>query len=260
MVTALVTGGTSGIGAEFARQLAKGGTDLVLVARSRDRLESVATELRALGRTVEVMPADLSRRRDVAKVLRRIENEKHPVEILVNNAGFGMHSRLSDADPGPHDEAFDVMARSVRMLGAAAARSMRARGSGRIVNVASTAGYLTMSSGYSAIKAWVTNFSEGLSNELHRSGVTVTALCPGWVHTEFHDRAGISRKGIPSWMWIDVEFLVRAALRDIERGRVISIPSIRYKVITWIIRHLPRRAVRWISRGISSTHSATVTP
>jgi uncharacterized protein len=108
------------------------------------------------------------------------------------------------------------------------------------------------------VKAWVTIFSEGLSNELHKTGVTVTALCPGWVHTEFHERAGISKGGIPTWMWLDSESLVRTALRDAERGKVISIPSVRYKVLMWMVRHLPRSTVRAISRAISSSRSSTV--
>ena len=258
MGIALVTGGTSGIGATFARQLAARGDDIVLVARNRDRLEEMAHELRGMGREVEILPADLSKRSDVAKVVKRLGSTEKPVDVLVNNAGFGMHSRLSDADATVHDLAFEVMVRAVRELGAAAARSMRERGRGRIINVSSTAGFITMASGYSAIKTWVTAFSEGLSNELHKTGVTVTALCPGWVHTEFHSRAGISKGGIPSWMWLDSEKLVRSALRDAERGRVISIPSVRYKVLMWIVRHLPRSAVRSISRAISSSRSSTV--
>jgi short-subunit dehydrogenase len=260
MATALVTGGTSGIGAEFARQLAGRGFDLVLVARSRDRLDSMAAELRALGRSVEVLPADLSNRRDVARVAKRLDDPARPIDLLVNNAGFGMHSRLTDVDPTMHDEAFEVMVRTVRLLAATAARGMRARGSGGIVNVSSTAGFIAMGSGYSAIKAWVTNFSEGLSNELRGSGVRVMALCPGWVRTEFHERAGISRRGIPDWLWLDVRPLVRSALRDLDRGRVISIPSVRYRVLIWFLRHLPRRTVRWVSRKISSSRSDTVTP
>jgi short-subunit dehydrogenase len=259
MATALITGASSGIGAEFARQLAERGMDLILVARSRDRLESAAAGFRALGRDVEVLTADLANRDDVARVVRRLGDPDHPVEVLVNNAGFGIHARLSSADSAPHDEAFEVMVRTVRELAAAAARAMRSRGSGRILNVSSTAGFITMSSGYSAIKAWVTNMSEGLSIELRGTGVTVTALCPGWVRTEFHDRSGISRSNIPGWMWIDLEDLVRAALRDLDRGKVISIPSIRYKTMMWIVRHLPRSAVRAVSRGISSSRSATVT-
>ena len=259
MGIALVTGGTSGIGATFARQLAAKGEDIVLVARNRERLEEMAHELRGMGREVEILPADLSNRSDVARVVQRLEDTAKPVDVLVNNAGFGMHSKLSDADSSDHDLAFEVMVRSVRELAAASARAMRARGRGRIINVSSTAGFITMSSGYSSIKAWVTSFSESLSNELHGTGVTVMALAPGWVHTEFHDRAGISKGGIPSWMWLDSEKLVRSALRDAERGKVISIPSVRYKVLIWFARHLPRSIVRSISRAISSSRSSTVT-
>lgn len=259
MVIALVTGGTSGIGATFARQLAATGHDIVLVARDRERLDQMAHELRGMGREVEVLPADLAKRADVAKVVKRLEDAKKPIDVLVNNAGFGMHSKLSDADSTGHDFAFEVMVRSVRELGAASARAMRTRGRGRIINVSSTAGFIAMSSGYSSIKAWVTSFSEGLSNELHGTGVTVTALCPGWVHTEFHERAGISKGGIPGWLWLDSDKLVRSALKDAERGRVISIPSFRYKFLMGIVRHLPRAAVRSISRAISSSRSSTVT-
>lgn len=258
MGIALVTGGTSGIGAEFARQLAASGHDIVLVARSVAGLESTAAELRALGRDVEILPADLADRADVARVVQRLESTERPIDVLVNNAGFGMHTRLSSADSAPHDVALEVMIRAVRELGAAAARSMRPRGAGTIINVSSTAGFIAMSSGYSAVKAWVTNFSEGLANELYRSGVTVTALCPGWVHTEFHDRAGISKGGIPSWMWLEARDVVRVALRHARAGRVISIPSVRYGVLMWIVRHLPRSTVRSISRAISSSRSATV--
>jgi short-subunit dehydrogenase len=256
MASALITGGTSGIGATFARQLAANGHDIVLVARDQDRLEQMAHELRGMGREVEILALDLSKRADVAKVVTRLEDTAKPIDVLVNNAGFGMHSRLSDADSRGHDAAFEVMVRSVRELGAASARAMRARGRGRIINVSSTAGFIAMSSGYSSIKAWVTSFSEGLSNELHGSGVTVTALCPGWVHTEFHERAGISKGGIPGWLWLDADKLVRAALKDAERGRVISIPTFRYKLIMGIVRHLPRSAVRAISRAISSSRTA----
>jgi short-subunit dehydrogenase len=257
MGIALITGGTAGIGATFARQLAAKGHDIVLVARDRERLDQMAHELRGMGREVEVLPADLGKRGDVAKVVKRLEDAKKPVDVLVNNAGFGMHRRLSDADSSGHDLAFEVMVRSVRELGAAAARAMRDRGAGRIINVSSTAGFVAMSSGYSSIKAWVTNFSESLANELHGTGVTVMALCPGWVHTEFHDRAGISKSSIPNWLWLDADKLVRIALRDAEKGKVISIPTVRYKVLMGILRHLPRSTVRSISRSISSSRTAS---
>lgn len=256
MGIALVTGGTSGIGATFARQLAAKGEDIVLVARDRERLEEMAHELRGMGREVEILPADLGKRADVAEVVKRLEDETRPIDVLVNNAGFGMHGRVSDADSAKHDAALEVMVRAVRELSAAAARSMRARGRGRIINVSSTAGFMAMSSGYSAIKAWVTNFTESLANELRGTGVTATALAPGWVHTEFHDRAGIPKSSIPGWLWLDADKLVRLALKDAEKGKVISIPTVRYKLLMGVVRALPRSAARAVSRAISSSRSA----
>jgi uncharacterized protein len=251
MGVALVTGGTSGIGAEFARQLAARGYDLVLVARSRSGLESMAAELKSTGRMVEILPADLSDRKAVARVAERLEDAGRPVDMLVNNAGFGIHTALTDADVASHDEGFEVMVRAVLVLSGAAARGMMARGSGRIVNVSSTAGFMTMGS-YSAIKAWVTSYTEGLAVELKGTGVTATALCPGWVRTNFHDAAGIKKSSIPSAMWLEPEPLVRAALRDVDRGKVISIPTIRYRALFWLVRHAPKSAIRSISGAISS--------
>ncbi|GAB3402221.1 SDR family NAD(P)-dependent oxidoreductase [Schumannella luteola] len=251
MVTALVTGGTSGIGAAFARALARRGSDLVLVARDATRLEEMADELRALGRQVEVLPADLSNRADVDRVAARLEDAERPIEVLVNNAGFSVHTALTSRSVEDHDRAFEVMVRAVLVLGGAAGRAMRARGHGRILNVSSTAGFVTMG-GYSAIKAWVTSYTEGLANELHGTGVTVTALCPGWVHTEFHSRAGIAKSSIPNFLWLDAEPLVETALRDAARGRVISLPSVRYRLLIWFARHLPKSTIRAVSRKISS--------
>jgi short-subunit dehydrogenase len=257
MGVALVTGGTSGIGAAFARAIAGRGDDLVLVARSADRLQEMAAELRSTGRSVEIIQADLSDRAAVARVAARLEDPERPIDLLVNNAGFGIHGSLTDPDVAAHDRAFEVMGRAVLVLSGAAARAMRTRGRGRIINVSSTAGFMTMGS-YSAIKSWVTSFSEGLSVELRDTGVGVTVLCPGWVHTEFHQRAGIRSGSIPKFMWLRAESLVRACLRDADRGRVISIPSLRYRVIVWFARHLPRSVVRAISASISSSRRDTV--
>jgi hypothetical protein len=257
MGVALVTGGTSGIGAAFARQLAARGNDIVLVARSAARLESTATELRGLGRTVEVLQADLGDRNDVARVADRLSDADRPIDILVNNAGFGMQSSALDSDVAEFDNAFEVMGRAVFVLSAAAARAMRDRGSGHILNVSSTAGFLTMGS-YSAIKAWVTSFTEGLAVELRDTGVGVTALCPGWVRTEFHERAGIRSGSIPNFMWLDAEQLVSAALRDMDRGKVISIPTLRYRALIGLVELAPKRAVRAVSGAISSSRRKPV--
>ncbi|GAB2592039.1 SDR family NAD(P)-dependent oxidoreductase [Microlunatus antarcticus] len=253
MPTALVTGGTSGIGAAFARQLAARGDDLVLVARDGERLEASAAELRATyGVAVEVLPADLGDRDQVLRVAARLEDSSRPVDLLVNNAGFGVHHRLTDPDPAPHEHAIDVMVTAVLVLGGAAGRAMRERGHGAIVNVASTAGYMAMGS-YSAVKAWAMTYSESLANELTGTGVTVTALAPGWVRTEFHQRADIRTSSIPAPLWLDADALVAECLADVARGAVVSIPSRRYRALMFAVRHAPRSAVRAASRRLSSS-------
>jgi len=257
MAVALVTGGTSGIGAEFARQLAHRGYDLVLVARDEARLDRTAAEIRSLGRSVEIIAADLSDRDAVDRVAARLEDPSRPVDVLVNNAGFGMHVPLTSGRQRELDLGFDVMCRAVLVLSSAAARSMRDRGAGRIINVSSVAGLLAMGA-YSGIKAWVTSFSEGLSVELAGTGVTVTAVLPGWVRTEFHQRADITTSSIPNSLWLDTEQLVTACLRDVDRGKVISIPTVRYKVLVGLLRHAPRSAVRAVSGAISSSRKKSV--
>lgn len=257
MGVALVTGGTSGIGAAFARLLAARGYDLVLVARSIDRLDEMAAELRDSGRTVEVLPADLADRNAVARVVERLSDPTRPIDLLVNNAGFGIHASLLDTDVSEFDRGFEVMCRTVFVLSGAAARGMVHRGSGRIVNVSSTAGFLTMGS-YSSIKAWVTSYTESLAVELRGTGVSVTALCPGWVRTEFHDRAGIRSSSIPNFMWLDAEQLVSAALRDVDRGTVISIPTLRYRALIGLARLAPKSAIRSVSGAISSSRRKPV--
>jgi len=252
MGTALVTGGTSGIGLAFARALAARGHDLVLVARDESRLEEVAASLRTEVRAVETLRADLSVRADVQLIADRLSDQARPVDVLVNNAGFGVHWSLTTADMTAWDEAYEVMVRSVLVLAGTAARAMEPRGGGTIINVSSVAGYITMGA-YSAIKAFVTSYSESLANELKGTGITVTALLPGWVRTEFHGRAKIRSSSIPSMLWLDSEPLVDACLRDVARGRVLSVPTIRFQVLTWLLRHLPRTVVRAVSRAISSS-------
>jgi short-subunit dehydrogenase len=144
------------------------------------------------------------------------------------------------------------MITAVLILGAAAGRAMRERGSGTIINVSSTAGYVAMGS-YSAIKTWVTAYTESLANELYGTGVTVTALCPGWVRTEFHQRANINISSIPSVLWLDADRVVADCLQDAAAGKVISIPSKRYKILMTICVHLPHRALRAVSRRMTSS-------
>jgi short-subunit dehydrogenase len=259
MATALVTGATSGIGAAFARALAHRGWDLVLVARDEARLDSEAAGYRGQGRSVEVLRADLSDRADVSRVAERLEDRGRPVDLLVNNAGFSVRAKLLSTDQDAHDRAFEVMVRAVQVLSGAAGRAMAERGRGRIVNVGSTAGRITMG-GYSAIKAWVTVYTEGLANELRGTGVTAMALEPGWVRTEFHERAGIAATAMPGALWLDADDLVAGALKDLGRGRVISTPSVRYKALMLAARHAPRSGIRRISRALSATRGSTLSP
>ena len=250
MPTALVTGATAGIGASFARQLAARGDDLVLVARDLARLDAAAAELSgAHGVRVEVLAADLVTPAGVAAVAERLSDASRPVDLLVNNAGFGLTSRLTDADLSEHDRSWAVMGDAVVVLSNAAARAMVARGSGRILTVASLAAWVTQGE-YSAIKGYARLYTEGLAGELHGTGVTATALCPGWVRTEFHERAAIRTSAIPDWAWVDADRCVREALADADAGRVISIPTKRWKVAAFALQHLPRSVVHRISREL----------
>lgn len=244
--TALVTGASAGIGHEFARQLAARGHDLVIVARDRARLDTVAAELTsryAVG--VEVLVADLSDRSALQTVADRVADPERPVDVLVNNAGYGQRRSFLRNDVAVEEAAFDVLARAVLVLSHAAGVAMRERGRGRIVNVSSVAGFIASGS-YSAAKAWVTTFSEGLASELAGSGVTVTVLCPGFTNTEFQERAGISKPG-PEFMWLDPARLVSDCLDDVGKGRVLSVPGLQYKAIVGLLRVVPRSVVR--SRG-----------
>lgn len=252
MPTALITGGTSGIGAAFARALASRGDDLVLVARDAERLAATAAELGRHGVTVETLVADLAVKADVLTVAERLADASRPIDLLVNNAGFGVHTKLLDPTVADHERALDVMCLAVLVLGGAAGRAMKARGRGRIINVSSLAGWIAQGN-YSAVKAWVRSYSEGLSNELHGTGVTVTALCPGWVRTEFHNRAGIRTSGIPEWIWVDADRVAVSALRDADRGVVISVPTKRWKVAKFAATHGPRGAVRLASRMLTKS-------
>ncbi len=252
MPTALVTGATAGIGLEFARQLAERGTDLVLVARDRQRLDAVAADLhRRFGVSTEVLVADLADRAAVQVVADRLADAAQPVDLLINNAGFGLKRGFLQTEVELEEGAFDVLCRAVLVLSHAAARAMKVRGQGAIINVSSVASFVAMGS-YSAAKAWVTVFSEGLANELAGSGVKVMALCPGFTHTEFHQRAEMNMSKLPDALWLDADQLVRDALADLDRGRVVSVPGTAYKVLVGALTVVPRGLARSVSGGIAA--------
>lgn len=253
MATACITGASAGLGASFARVCAARGDDLVLVARDGARLAGLAEELHTQYTVqVEVLAADLGDRDAVAAVAARLADPECPVDLLINNAGFGLTNHLLDAPADEHRRAIDVMCTAVAELSLAAAQAMRARGHGRILNVASLSAWVVQGN-YSAVKAWVKVFTEGLAVELAGTGVTATALCPGWVRTEFHERAGLPTSSIPDWIWVDAETCVVKALADTDAGRVLSVPTLRWKLARFGLDVLPRPVVRSISRRL--THS-----
>jgi len=243
---ALVTGATAGLGAEFARQLAAQGYSLVLVARTVDRLVAAQAALAGDGVEVEVLPVDLATDDGCAVVATRIG--AGDIDLLVNNAGMGSYRAFGEAELSREEAQLDLNVRSVMRLAHAAVRAMTARGSGRILNVSSVAGFVPRGGNvtYSASKAWVTMFSEALAVQLAGSGVTVTAVCPGFTHTEFHERAEADMSHVPARMWLDAADVVREGLADTFAGKPISVPSRRYKALTTAAQKLPRPLLRRI--------------
>lgn len=241
--TALVTGATAGIGGEFAEQLAARGSALVLVARDAARLEEKASRIRsAWGVAVEVLPADLHDDDGVRRVLDRLRDGRRPVTTLVNNAGYGLGGSF-EANPLEDELKHASIHLTVPLaLSHAALQGMLERGAGRIINVASVAGF-TPRGTYGALKAAVINFSRWANFAYRKRGVTVMALCPGFVHTEFHQRMGMDKGTVPRWMWLKPEDVVAAALRDLSAGKAVSIPSLRYKVLAFIARNAPASLV-----------------
>ena len=241
---ALITGATSGIGAEFARQLAATGNDLVLVARDKARLDERASELRAeFAVAVEVLAADLVDRADLAVVEARLAaSGVDRVTVLVNNAGFGLPKPFDENPVDDEQQLLDLLVTAPMRLAHAALGQMLRSGSGSIVNISSVAGF-TPRGTYGASKAWILSFSRWANLSYRRRGIIVTAVAPGFVHTEFHDRMNVAKDGVPAFLWLDARTLVRLALRDVASGRAVSIPTLRYKIVVALAGLLPKRIV-----------------
>jgi short-subunit dehydrogenase len=247
-----VTGGTSGIGLAFCRELAERGNDLVIVARHRARLENVSDDLRARHSVnVEIMAADLSKRAALRRVADRVADRERPIDLLVNNAGFGTSRSFLKGDLSDEEAMLDVLCHAVLVLSHAGALSMKDRGRGAIINVSSVAGFVPMGT-YGAAKGWCTAFTQSLAHELAGSGVSATALCPGFTHTEMHERAKVDMSKLPKVMWLEADRLVRECLDDVKAGKVLSVPGMQYKVIAGIAEVAPRALVRALSSRASS--------
>lgn len=250
---ALVTGASVGLGAAFVRALAAEGHDLVLVARGRDRLENLAADISTrYVVTCSVLPADLVTEAGCDAVVERLQATADPVQILVNNAGFGIYGRFRDNELATELRMLDLNVRAVLVLSHAAVQAMTARGGGDVVNVSSVGGFVPRGSGatYAASKAWVTAFTEALSQQLDGTGVRVCAVCPGYTHTEFHERAAADMSGVPQWMWLTAEQVVAEGLADLRAGKPVSVPTLRYKGLVAASKLLPRPLVRRAVKGV----------
>jgi len=249
MATALVTGATAGIGAAYTELLAKAGFDLVLVARDLPRLNTFANQLKKSYKIkVETIKADLTKPVQLAKVEKRLANASKPIEVLINNAGFGIKDSFLDSDLKREQELLDVLVTAPMRLTHAVLPLMVKRNSGVIVNVSSIASWIAGGT-YSSAKSYLTVFSEYLNNELKGTKVKVSALCPGFTRTEFHQRGKMRMTGLPNFMWLDANKLVAKSWSDAQKNKVVSVPGFQYKTLAIIAQYSPRPLVRKI--GIS---------
>ena len=244
MATALITGATAGIGAAYAKLLAKEGFDLVLVARDLPRLKGVAKELSKLYRIkAETIKADLTKPAQLAKVEKRLANNSKPIEVLINNAGFGLKDSFLVSNLAKEQELLDVLVTAPMRLSHAVLPGMIKRNSGSIVNVSSVASFIAGGT-YSAAKSYLTVFSEYLHTELRDTNIKVSALCPGFTRTEFHARGKMKMSGLPNYMWTTVDQVVAKSWRYVKAGKVICIPGWQYMLLSSIARIAPRPLVR----------------
>jgi short-subunit dehydrogenase len=255
--SALVTGASSGIGRELARQVAGRGADVTLVARRAERLEDLAAELRGRhGVDVEVLVADLGDESGVRAVEERIADPERPVDLVVNNAGLGSQGTFH-ALPLDHAEAeVRLNALAVLRLSHAALAAMVPRGRGGLLNVSSLSGFqpLPGTASYAATKAFVTSLSQSLHEEVRASGVHVTVLCPGFTRTEFHSAGAIERSGLPARAWLSAASVARAGLDAVTRNQAVCIPGAGYRALILAAGLLPRGVLRRVTGALNQSN------
>lgn len=247
---ALVTGATAGIGAAFAELLARESHDLVIVARDLPRLNSRADEWRSRYKIeVEVIQADLSRDEDIRRLELRLQNISRPIEVLINNAGFGINKSFTTSDIAEEIALLDVLVTAPMRLMHAVLPRMKERNSGIIINVSSVAGWIAGGT-YSAAKSYLTVLSESLHTELRGTNVKVHALCPGFTRTEFHQRGRMKMGAVPNSFWLTAENVVSDAWKSANAGKALSVPGGQYKVLSFISRFAPRPLVRKVGMNV----------
>jgi short-subunit dehydrogenase len=249
---AVITGASAGLGREFAVQLAQRGHDLALVARDATRLEALAAELAAAhGVRAEAWPCDLGQAADVDALVARLKAAPR-VDLLVNNAGFGTQGALAKADPVGQEQMIMVHVMAATRLSQAVLPGMVARQRGGILNVSSVASWIATQGNvnYCATKAYLRTFSLALAAECAGRGITVQALCPGFTHTEFHQRLGFDKGGVPAWLWLPASRVIRESLDALAAGGpVVVVPGKRYKLMVFLLTY-----ASWILRPLQQRH------
>jgi len=245
---ALVTGATSGIGESFTRLLASHNYNVVLVARDLPRLQERAAALEAkFAISTHVIQADLATDDGCLRIENYIQDNQ--IDVLINNAGFGTNKAFTMSTLDIEQQLLDVLVRTPMRLMHVALPSMKQRNNGIIINVSSVAGYIAGGT-YSASKSYLTVLSESLNTELSATNVKVSALCPGFTRTEFHQRGKMSMKGLPNFLWLNADRLVEQSWRDALKGKAVSVPGWQYKLLVFVVHTVPRSIIRKIGMNI----------
>ena len=245
---ALVTGATVGIGESFTRLLAKNGYNMVLVARDLPRLQERAKSLEStFGIATKVIQADLATDAGCKLIEDFIANNQ--IDVLINNAGFGLNKAFTMSQLDAEQQMLDVLVRTPMRLMHVALPGMKERNKGVIINVSSVAGWIAGGT-YSASKSYLTVLSESLHTELAATNVKISALCPGFTRTEFHQRGGMSMKGLPAFLWLNSDKLVTTAWKEAIAGKAVSVPGWQYQLLTFLMRNAPRSLVRKIGMNV----------